>query len=59
MGVVTDIQWKYALMEQYPNRKPGHPDMWKRKAASNAKKDIPEIARMIFKYQDLWRYHAS
>jgi hypothetical protein len=44
MGCVTDKSWKQALMEKYPNRKPGHPDELRRKREAMKKRDIPELA---------------
>ena len=43
-GVITDRSFKQALMEQYPNRKPGHQDAFKRKAEMDKFRDIPEFA---------------
>lgn len=43
-GTVTDKSWVQAVMEQYPNRKPGSRDSDARKRLSNQFRDIPELA---------------
>ena len=46
-GCVTDIEFKRAVMELYPNRKFNHPDQFKRKAMMNEKTDLPEYAKAM------------
>lgn len=43
MGCVTDKSFHKALLEQYPNRKPGHPDEHKRKKVAWERRDEPEL----------------
>ena len=57
-GVVTDLSWKLALMEQYPNRQPNHPNARKRKEESQKYRDIPELATQSCEHEAR-RYYAS
>ena len=43
-GCVTDISWKQAVMEKYPDRRPGSGDALRRSRLSAEKRDIPELA---------------
>lgn len=44
MGVVTDMQWKFAVMEKFPNRNPRHHHALDRQRMVSALRDIPELA---------------
>ncbi len=58
MGCVTDREWTKALLEQYPNRRPGHPDGVKRRAVASECRDIPELTTKSLVYEAR-RYYAS
>lgn len=50
-GCVTDKEFSKALLEQFPNRKPGHPDAGRRKRVSSQKRDIPELTTKSLVYE--------
>lgn len=58
MGCVTDMQFKLALMEQYPNRKPNHPDSFARQKINSEKRDLIELAMESVKHEAR-RYYAT
>ena len=59
MGCVTDISWKLALMEQYPNRSVGSLDSMRRKTESSKRRDIAELAIASTKYECRRIYDAA
>ena len=58
MGCVTDMQWKKALMDLYPNRNMNHLDQFKRKKMAQEKRDLPELASKSMSIEAR-RYYAS
>ena len=44
-GCVTDIEWKRALCEQYPDKKARSPDSQMRRKISFSKVDVPGLAQ--------------
>lgn len=58
MGVVTDKEWKFALLEQYPCRKPNHPDSNKRRDMAVALQDVPELSLESNKHEAR-RYYVN
>lgn len=58
MGCVTDMEWKRAVMEVYPDRKPNSKDSAMRKKLSIEKRDIPELAQESCRHEAR-RYYAS
>ena len=58
MGCVTDRSWVQAVMEQFPNRKPGHPDAGKRKKLSSEIRDLFGLAGPMLTRQNK-RYYRD
>lgn len=58
MGCVTDMEWKRAVCEQYPNRKAQHPDALKRMKLAREHQDIPELATQSCRHEAR-RYYSS
>lgn len=50
-GCVTDMEYKHALLEMYPNRKSGSRDSMNRAEFSSRQRDLPELAIESTKYE--------
>lgn len=57
-GVVTDQSWHASLIEKYPDRRAGSEDSFKRRAESQSKQDIRELAQASTK-TEARKYYAS